>query len=338
MNLPSSQVAIVAEIGVNHDGDLKKAKDLARAASDCGADFVKIQSFTPELLALPSTPKVEYQKQRDTSNSHYEMLTELALTVGEQEELKYFCDDIGIGFFSTPYDPSQVSFLTELNVPYMKVASADIIDLDLLHAISDSGIAAIISSGMATEEEILRAVGILDKGPSSPTVLHAVSMYPTPLDHLRLGSISHLKELFDKPIGFSDHSEGYGAAPVAVALGAKMVEKHFTLHNADLGPDHAASADPAIFTAMVTAIRETEQMLKMDNSGLTAAELDMRAVSRKSWVTSIALEKGTVIVREHLAARRPGYGIPVDRVEQLLGKAVVHNLQQGHLLGHDDVQ
>mgnify|MGYP000689170274 CR=1 FL=1 len=338
MESTNDKVTIVAEIGVNHDGDLGKAKDLVLAAKDCGADFVKIQSFSPELLALPSTPKVAYQKQRDQSTSHFEMLSRLTLTSEQQEALKSFCDDSNVGFFSTPYDPSQVSFLASLGVPFMKVASADIIDLDLLHAISESGIPAIISTGMATQEEILHAVGILDLGGSPLTVLHAVSMYPTPPEHLRLQSIPHLQQLLGKPIGFSDHSESYDAAPIAVALGATMVEKHFTLNNSDPGPDHAASVNPEIFAAMVSAIRQAESMMTSHPEQLTETEHDMRAVSRKSWVTAIPLQRGTRISRNHLAARRPGNGIPVNQVELVLGKMVVRDLPAFHLLRADDLE
>ena len=338
MGKGKESVAIVAEIGVNHDGTLDKAKALCLAARDCGADYVKTQSFVPELLALPSTPKVAYQRERDNSGSHFEMLSRLALSKGQQEQLKSFCDDNGIGFFSTPYDPSQVVFLAELSVPFVKVASADIIDLELLQAIAESGIPAIISTGMASEAEIARAVTILDKRENSPTILHAVSMYPTPLDQLHLSSIPDLIGRFAKPVGFSDHSEGFAAAPVAVALGAKMVEKHFTLNNLDPGPDHAASANPETFSSMVEAIREAESMLTLRPEALNAAESDMREVSRKSWVTAEAIPHGTILSRELLVARRPGNGIGVDRISELLGRVVAHDLPAGHVLEAKDIE
>lgn len=332
----SKKVEVVAEIGVNHDGSLEKAKRLAVAARDAGADYVKIQSFSPEFLALRSTPKVEYQKKRDTSDSHFEMLSRLVLSHTDQEKLQGFCLSEGIGFFSTPYDPTQVAFLAEIGVPYLKVASADIIDLELLEAIAATAIPPIMSTGMASFEEINNALKILNSERDHTTVLHAISMYPAPPEALRLGSISDLKKLIPGRIGFSDHSEGFLAPAVAVALGAVMVEKHFTLERSDPGPDHAASADPETFATMVQAIRDAELMSGGLHWELTPQELDMRNTSRKSLVSAVDIPAHSILEKDHVTGLRPGDGIPVDQMSTWVGRETTVDIPAGRQLHPDD--
>ena len=332
----SEKVEVVAEIGVNHDGSLEKAKRLVISARDSGADFIKTQTFSPDLLALRSTPKVRYQKERDSSGSHYEMLSHLVLPHSDQERLHDFCLSEGIGFFSTPYDPSQVPFLAGLGVPYLKVSSADIIDLELLEMIAQTGIPAIISTGMASLQEIHAALRILEFGYAETTVLHAVSMYPTEPKALRLRSILELKELLRVRVGFSDHSEGFLAGSVAVAMGATMVEKHFTLDKRDSGPDHAASADPKTFAKMVQTIREAELMSGKLSWTLTPEELDMRNTSRKSLVSACEIPTNSVLEKRHFVALRPGDGIPVNLLSKFLGRTTRRTIPAGSKFQYDD--
>lgn len=330
------RVEIVAEIGVNHDGSLEKAKRLVASAKEAGADYVKFQSFSPRFLALESTPKVAYQRKHSADETHYEMLSRLALNESEQAAIRDFSLSQEIGFFSTPYDPSQVEFLAQLGVPYLKVASADIVDILLLEKIAESGIPPILSTGMATREEIIYALRLFDLSRAPVTLLHAISRYPAPSESLRLDSIPRLRELTGKRVGFSDHSEGHFAGPAATALGAVMVEKHFTLDRDDAGPDHAASADPRIFSKMVESIREVEKMSGYVGEELSPAEKEMKNTSRKSLVYSTDLPAGSVLDKDHTVALRPGSGIPVSDLYHWVGRTLRLNVAAWTQLSPDD--
>lgn len=330
-------VFVVAEIGVNHDGSLRKAKKLALMARDSGADAVKIQSFIPRLLARTATPKVPYQSRRDgDSRSHREMLDRLALSWEDQERFFDYCRAHGIEAFSTPYDPLSASLLAQRSVKFMKVASADIVDFQLLEVLAQSGIPTILSTGMATIHEISGAVSFFRAHSCPIALLHAVSQYPVALENLNLRWIAELHRIYGGVVGFSDHSIGWRAGSAAVFAGAQIVEKHFTDNRKAPGPDHYASADPATFAKFVREVRRAEMIrghLKID---LELSELAMKMTSRKSLVVVRDVPLGAIIRKEDVAMLRPGSGLSGPAVLAAIGARANRALVRGEELALDD--
>jgi N,N'-diacetyllegionaminate synthase len=331
----TSNVYIIAEIGVNHNGSLEIARKLILAAKECGADAVKFQSFNADDLAHIKTPKVEYQLAHD-SISHHSMLKNLELTHEQQYSLKEYCDKLNIDFLSTPYSVKEVHFLQSLGVKYLKIASADIVDIPLLEAASKTRIPTILSSGMATIEEIMSAQDIFRNYNTELIILHCTSEYPTASHNANLLKMKRISLLNNEILGFSDHTIGNVAAIMAVALGATFIEKHITLDIKDDGPDHLASMPIDEFNSYVANIRTAEISMGTLDFHRTAGEDQMAKVSRKSLHLRNDLENGSILLEENLELRRPGTGIFWKDRDSVLNRVARRNLNRGDIISLED--
>ncbi len=333
----NNHVFIIAEAGVNHNGNLNMAFQLVDAAVKAGADAVKFQTFTAAALVSPVTQKVAYQM--DTTpheETHYDMLKQLELSKNEHRLLFKYCVEKGIEFISTPYDIESAEFLNELGVQTYKTASADIVDLTLHNFLSKTGRDVIIATGMASLGEIEEVVNLYpDK--NKITLLHCVSNYPCSIESLNLKAMQTLKRAFNVNVGYSDHSIGSLAATLSVALGATVVEKHFTLDKTLAGPDHRASSDCLEFSELVDSIRTTEVALGVPTKICQAEEAEMAAVSRKSIVLSKNVKKGEKITVEDIALKRPGTGLYAREIENILNKKLRYDLSKDHILSWADI-
>lgn len=333
----NNHVFVIAEAGVNHNGNLNMAFQLVDAAVKAGADAVKFQTFTAAALVSPETQKVAYQM--DTTpheETHYDMLKKLELSKNEHRLLFKYCVEKDIEFISTPYDVESAEFLNELGVQTYKTASADIVDLTLHNFLSKTGRDVIIATGMATLGEIEEVVNLYpDK--NKITLLHCVSNYPCSIESLNLKVMQTLKSAFNVNVGYSDHSIGSLAATLSVALGATVVEKHFTLDKTLPGPDHKASSDCLEFSELVDSIRAAEVALGVPTKLCQAEEAEMAAVSRKSIVLSKNVKKGEKITVEDIALKRPGTGLYAREIENILNKKLRYDLSKDHILSWADI-
>jgi len=326
----SKHVNVIAEIGVNHDGYLDKAKRLIEAAKLAGADAVKFQSFDSSKLVTARARKVSYQRRDRGSSTHQEMLQRLELSRDDQQEIFRFCGEIGIEFMSTPYGLSELEFLLQLGIERIKLASADITDIPLQEAAAASGKISLVSTGMADISEITRVVGIHD--PSNLCLLVCTSSYPTEPNDVRIRRITLLREKFRVPVGFSDHSESETSAIAAIALGASVVEKHLTLDRNDDGPDHLASYSPREFAHYVQSIREAEKVLSGDTFGASENELEMQLISRKSVHLASSLRRNERLELRHLTLMRPNEGLGWYEAVAMIGARATCDLAEGHPL------
>ena len=327
---------IIAEIGVNHDGNVSKAKKLILEAKACGASAVKFQSFSAENLASINTPKVEYQKKRDSFTSHFEMLKSLELSYEEQENLQKFSLQNAIEFMSTPYSCDQAEFLESLGVEKFKTASADIVDIPLHKKIASFKKLTFISTGMSSIEEIDLVSKIYIQESCPFVLMHATSEYPCPIEFANLRKLENLRNLGSIGLGFSDHTRGSVAAVVAVGMGCSVFEKHFTLHCDDLGPDHSASADPQEFRSYVNEINFAWKSLGSDKAQMSSAESEMSQVSRKSVCYSKDFEKGDTVTLEDLKLIRPGTGVSWWTAEQMLPATLTTSVRANEQLKPSD--
>jgi len=330
---------LIAEIGVNHGGDLALAKEMVTAAKEAGADAVKFQTFTAEALVTPDTPKVAYQEKTTPSGeSHYDMIRSLELARKDHEPLMEFCKTQEIDFISTPYDVDSARFLHELDVPKFKVASADVVDLPLHEFLATTGRPVILSTGMATLGEVEEMLSVYkDRQHNSLILLHCVSNYPCSPDSLNLKVMQTLAQAFQLPVGFSDHSEDNTAAVMAVALGARVIEKHFTRDRSLPGPDHQASSTPSEFADLVKAVRAAEIMLGSPAKHCQAEERQMAEVSRKSLGWKRDLSAGTVVSKGDITVLRPGTGLRPGFARQIEGKSLRQNVDAGTQINFDDI-
>jgi N,N'-diacetyllegionaminate synthase len=331
---------LIAEIGVNHNGDISLARQMVHAAKQAGADAVKFQTFTAASLALPGTSKVLYQQSTTASDeTHFDMLRRLELGKAEHLELADLCSSLGIEFLSTPYDIDSARFLNELGVKMFKTASADLVDLPLQQYIASTGKPAIVATGMAGLGEVEPVVEIFENaGNPHLVLLHCVSNYPCSDVSLNLRAMNTLAQAFSLPVGFSDHSEGYLAAAISVALGAKVIEKHFTLDKTLPGPDHRASSTPEEFAQLVLNVRRAERVLGHPRKARQAEERQMAEVSRKSLVLARAFHAGEVLTPADLQLMRPGTGIPASFIPQIAGRRVRTDLGALHQLSWNDLE
>ncbi len=322
---------IIAEIGVNHNGDLNLAKRLIDEAKAAGADAVKFQTFTAKSLAAPDTPKVRYQEDTVSVNeSHYEMLERLELSRDDHFELYKYCAASNIEFLSTPYDIESAKFLDSMGVRLFKTASADVVDLPLHSYVASTGKLAIVAVGMATLGEIEKVANIYAKaGTRNLVLLHAVSNYPASDGSLNMRVMSTLANSFSLPVGFSDHSEGFLAAVIAISGGARVIEKHFTLNQSFEGPDHKASSTPEQLCEYVKNIRKAEIMLGSSRKVCQPEERQMAMVSRKSIVFAKDLSAGSVISSNDLQLKRPGNGALSHHLEDFIGKILGKDVLRG---------
>jgi len=331
---------IIAEIGVNHNGNVELAKKMIDAAKESGADAVKFQTYRTKVLAAPDTPKVKYQlNSTSKSESHYEMLERLELSYDDHYELSRYCKKQNIDFLSTPYDIASARFLKELNVRLFKTASADLVDLPLQRYIASTGIPTMVSTGMASFEEIEDTVKIYNTYRNKSIILlHCVSSYPCSDASLNLRAMQSIGQAFSVPYGLSDHSLGFIASVAAVVMGAKVIEKHFTLDKELAGPDHKASANPSEFMDLVREVRRVETMLGSTHKVCQPEEEQMAQISRKSLVLSKKIQSGQIITEDHLELKRPGIGIGSSMLKDIVGKSVVLDLPEGHMIKWSDIK
>lgn len=315
---------IIAEAGVNHNGELDLAKKLIDAAADAGADMVKFQTFKSDSLVTAAGAKADYQRRTTSpSESQREMLRRLELTPEMHRDLIAHCKARGIAFFSAAFDNESIDLLVSLGQTMFKIPSGQITDLVYLRKIGGLGKPVILSTGMATMEEIERAVAELEKAGtprSRITVLHCTTEYPTPMEDVNLGAMNTIREKLGVEIGYSDHTPGIEIPTAAVAMGASVIEKHFTLDRSLPGPDHQASLEPAELKAMVRAIRNVEIALGDGVKRPVAGETNNAAVARKSLVAARPIKAGERFTDVNITAKRPGTGISPMRLDEILGR------------------
>lgn len=331
-------VIIIAEAGVNHNGSIETAKQLVDVAALAGADYIKFQTFKADKLVGKDVKKADYQKQNvsDNDDSQYSMLKKLELSESMHLELVEYCKTAGIKFLSTAFDLESVDFLDSLNVGLFKIPSGEITNKPYLKHIAAKRKPVIISTGMATMEEIEQALEVLTTGgieKQNITVLHCTTEYPTPMKNVNLGAMLDIQKKLGVTVGYSDHTLGIEIPVAAVALGAKVIEKHITLGKNLPGPDHKASLEPDDLKRMVSAIRNVE--LAMTGTGKKEPgvdELKNRAVVRKSIVAAHNIEKGEVFSLENITVKRPGTGISPMLWDDVIGKKAKRSFKKDELL------
>ncbi len=354
------RVFIIAEAGVNHNGALGRAFELVEAAAASGADAVKFQTFVPELLAVETAPKAEYQCHNEAgTESQLEMLRRLHLNMDDHHALVAHCEKHGIQFLSSPFDQISADFLIHgLNLPLIKLGSGEITNGPLLYRIAQSGKRLILSTGMSSLEEVYQALSVLALGyagkPAGPecnmagtscesmndlsilagkvTLLHCTTEYPCPLEDVHLRAMNTLHDRFGLKVGYSDHTQGITIAIAAVARGAAVIEKHFTLDRNLPGPDHRASLEPEEMICMVRAIRETEAALGSEDKRPTQGELKNARVARKSLVAACKIVKGERYSEDNLACKRPANGRSPMDYWGLIGQAANRDYELDELI------
>jgi N,N'-diacetyllegionaminate synthase len=317
-------VFFVAEAGVNHNGDLDLALKLVDAAADAGADAVKFQTFRTDALVTRQAPKAAYQRTATgDADSQHAMLSRLELDAMAHVALRDHAARRGLLFFSTPFDEASADDLEALDVALFKVPSGEITNVPLLRHLAAKGRPLIVSTGMSTLDEVALAVEVLRSAGDPPlALLHCLSAYPAPADEMNLRAMDTLRSSFQVPVGLSDHTAGLAVAVAAVARGAAIIEKHFTIDKTLPGPDHAASLDPAELRLLVQSIREVESALGEGDKRPMPCEMDTRRVARRSLVASRALHTGERLTADAIRIKRPGTGIsPVD-LGRALGRVV----------------
>jgi len=325
---PGRPVFVIAEAGVNHNGDAAMARALIDAAADSGADAVKFQTFRTSALTSRTAPKAAYQiEATGAGESQSEMLMRLELSTETLRALQARAAARGIVFFSTPFDEASADTLAALGVPMFKIPSGEITNLPLLRHIAAKGKPIILSTGMSTLDEVEQALAAIGDVADVPVaILHCVSAYPAPVGEVNLRAMDALRDRFGRPVGLSDHTLGLEIALAAVARGAAIVEKHLTLDKNLPGPDHRASLEPAEMAALVRGIRNVEAALGDGVKRPMPSELDTRRVARKSLVAARALRAGEELVKDAVAVKRPGTGISPAELERALGRRVRRDL------------
>jgi N,N'-diacetyllegionaminate synthase len=334
----ADSVFVIAEAGVNHNGDIAMALQLCDAAHAAGADAVKFQTFRAQDLVVPGAPTAEYQARQTGESDQFTMLQRLELNQAQHEEIQAHCRRIGIEFFSTPFSVDAVEMLVKMGVTRIKLSSGELTHRALVMRAAQARLPLLVSTGMATVDEIREALqwiqmarGDLDE----VTVLHCTSAYPAPDNILNLTAIRSMMRDLGVPIGYSDHSLGVEASLAAVALGATVIEKHLTLDRTLPGPDHSASLEPAEFQRMVEGIRRVSAMLGDGVKAPTAQELDTARVARRSVVAAVDIPPGTHITASMLMCRRPATGIPPRELEAVVGRTSRTSLPAGTVLTWD---
>lgn len=327
-------VFIIAEAGVNHNGSLQLAKKLVDVAKESGADCVKFQTFDPEKCVSKNLKKAEYQiENTGAEESQLEMIKKLTLTFEDFIELRGYCNQKEIMFCSTPFDIDSIKFLNELGVPFWKIPSGEITNLPYLMAIAKTGKPIIMSTGMSTIDEIRQAVDVLNEnGSGEIKLLHCNTEYPTPFEDVNLRAMNTLKKEFGVEIGYSDHTEGIEVPIAAVAVGATIIEKHFTLDKTMIGPDHKASLDPSELCQMVKSIRHIEKAFGKDFKEPTKSELKNIDIVRKSIVASRDINQGEVFSEDNITTKRPGTGISPMKWFEVLDKKASRDFKKDELI------
>lgn len=332
----TNRTLIIAEAGVNHNGDINLAKQLIDAAAEAGADLVKFQTFNADRLVTRTAKKADYQNQStDKNESQHEMLRRLELSPEMHQDLIAYCASRNIGFFSTGFDIESVDLLVSLGQDHFKIPSGEITNLPYLRHIGRLGKAVIFSTGMATMGEIEATIDVLEQAGtprSSITVLHCTTEYPTPMAEVNLRAMQSIHKAFSVAAGYSDHTSGIEVAIAAVAMGATVIEKHFTLDSNLPGPDHKASLEPEELKAMVTAIRNIEIALGDGIKRLTPSEARNKPVARKSLVASKAIKTGEIFSVLNITTKRPGTGISPMRWDEVIGRSATRDFSIDELI------
>lgn len=338
------KVIIIAEAGVNHNGDIQVAKKLIDAAFDAGVDYVKFQTFKADSLVSKVAKKADYQTANinDGDDSQYSMLKNLELSHENHLELMSYCSEKNIKFFSTAFDVEGVKYLNDLGLSFFKIPSGEITNFPYLKAVASFGKPVIMSTGMCSELEIKQALDVLQKFGLKKdviTILHCNTEYPTPMKDVNLKAMQSIADLFGVKVGYSDHTLGIEVPIAAVALGAKIIEKHFTLDRTLPGPDHVASLEPDELKDMVKAIRNIEFAISGDGKKKPSeSEFKNIAIARKSIHISRNLLKGHVITNDDIISLRPGDGISPMEWESIVGKVLLENKNEFDKLLFSDIQ
>jgi N,N'-diacetyllegionaminate synthase len=330
------KILIIAEAGVNHNADITIAKRMIEVAYDCGADVVKFQTAVPELVMTINAPKADYQMNTAESfESQLDMAKKLHLPLGAYKELKYYADKVGVKFLSTAFDFNSLNALAELNMEYVKIPSGEITNLPYLRKIGGLKKKIILSTGMSDLGEIEDALEILVSAGTSKesiTVLQCNTEYPTPYEDVNLLAMITIRNAFGVAIGYSDHTLGIEVPVAAAALGAKVIEKHFTLNRSMIGPDHKASLEPDELKQMVIAIRNVEMAMGSGVKRPSLSEKKNIIVARKSIVAARDIHTGEVFTEENIAAKRPGNGISPMMWDIIVGKKATRNFKEDEFI------
>jgi N,N'-diacetyllegionaminate synthase len=327
---------IIGEAGVNHNGDIKIAKELIDRAVDSGVDIVKFQTFKADRLATKTAEKASYQlATTPNEETHFEMLRKLELSHEMHKELIDHCRSNGVEFLSSGFDIASLDYLAGLEHKRFKIPSGEITNLPYLRHIGKFGEPIILSTGMATMQEIGAAIEILERAGTPReqlTVLHCTTEYPAPMGEVNLLAMQRIKDTYQVEVGYSDHTVGIEVAVAAVALGASVIEKHFTLDRSLPGPDHKASLEPDELKAMVSAIRNIEQALGNGNKVVTQSELLNIPIARKSLVAMVSISRGELFSASNIDAKRPGTGISPMKIDEVIGQSAKRDFIEGELI------
>ncbi len=337
---PGRPCFVIGEAGVNHNGDPALAERLIDVAAAAGVDAVKFQTFRAGALVSAGAPKAEYQKlTTQPGESQGEMLRRLELSAETHQHLRQHCRDRGILFLSTPFDPASASYLVELGVPALKVGSGEVTNLPFLRHLARLGKPVLMSTGMSYLGEVEQAVRALrQSGCEQIALLHCVSSYPADPADANLRAIETLRRAFGLPVGFSDHTLGLEVPLAAVALGACLLEKHFTLDRDLPGPDHRASLEPDELGALVRGVRSVEAALGDGRKRPARSELETRSVARRSLAAAVDIAAGSTLTSEALTALRPGIGISPALLDQVAGRRLRRRRRAGELIAWGDLQ
>ena len=332
---PAPHTVVIAEIGVNHNGDVALAKHMISAARDAGADYAKFQTFSTDDLVTADAGVAAYQQPAARGGTQQDMLRGLELTHDDFLELKAFCQSLGIGFLTTAHDFRSLDFVLGLDLDYIKIPSGDLTNLPLLERVAGEGTKIILSTGMGSFDEVAQALEVLlHSGLNREliTVLQCTTNYPAPLEEANLRAMVSMGEKLAVGIGYSDHTDGNDTSAAAVALGARIIEKHLTLDRLLPGPDHAASANPSEFAAMVRSIRAVETALGSDVKVPGPTEAPNRDIVRKSLVAQRPIGAGDEFTSENIGVKRPGTGISPMRWHDVVGTTAHRDFQVDELI------
>jgi len=326
-------IYIIAEAGVNHNGSFDLACKLVDEAKKAGVDCIKFQTFKAEKLVSHSAKKAEYQKQATGDSSQQDMLKQLELSFEEFVQLKDYCDRAGIAFLSTPFDFDSLAFLNTIDMPFWKIPSGEVTNYPYLVALARTGKPIVMSTGMCTMEEIGQALTVLrENGAGEVRLLHCNTEYPTPFEDVNLTAMENIRRTFSLEVGYSDHTKGIEIPVAAAALGATVIEKHFTLDKNMEGPDHKASLEPDELTEMVRAIRNIEKALGDGAKRPSKSEEKNKPIARKSIVAQRPIAKGEMLTVDNLTVKRPGEGISPMQWESVLGTRAIRNFAPDELI------
>lgn len=332
----SNHVIIIAEAGVNHNGDYDRAVAMIHAAKAAGADYVKFQTAVPELVISSVAPKAEYQKETTgAEESQLEMCRKIHLRLEDYAPLAEICREVGIGFMSTPFDLVSIDCLAPLGMDYWKIPSGEITNLPYLRKIARKGGKVILSTGMSELCEVEAALEVLEDngiGRADVALLHCNTQYPTPMCDVNLRAMEQLAALHPGAVGYSDHTVGIEVPVAAVAMGARIIEKHFTLDRNLPGPDHKASLEPAELASMVSAIRNIELAIGSGEKHVSDSERPNIVVARKSIVAATDIRKGDLLTENNITVKRPGNGISPMKWDAVLGTAAIRDFMADELI------